>query len=133
MTATRTYRIVRHKGIDYRITPDPQPELSTCRSWTVKRLDTGAEYVVKHSDIDGEWTCSCPNMTEAAAGRRNLARRDGDKHTHMVQCSIGDHKFLPALADGGQECVRCHLSIAQYEHETYGPPDEPMRPSRLDY
>lgn len=132
MTATRTYRIVRHKGIDYRITPDPQPELSTCRSWTVKRLDTGAEYTVRCDD-NGVWTCSCPNMTEAEAGRRNLARRDGDKHTHMAQCSIGEHKFLPALADGGQECVRCGVSIAQHEYETYGPPDPPMRADRRDY
>jgi len=114
----------------YAITPIPQPPLSTCRAWDVTG---GTEPYVVRCDSAGVWTCSCPVMTKARAGVRDLARRNGCKHVHAVACGIGDHKFLPAIADGGAECVRCHMSVAQHEYETYGPADEPMRPSRHDY
>lgn len=82
----------------------------------------------------GEFRCTCPVMTKSNAGQRAMAQRNGCKHVHRVWCSLGEHKFMPAmLADGGQECVRCGVSIAEHEYEMYGPPDEPVRPDRRDY
>ena len=116
----------------YTIAPVPQPELSRGRVWDV--FGGTEPYVVK-CDAAGEWCCSCPNWCKSPGGRRERLRRDGGcKHIHRVRCSIGDHKFMDSLtADGGQECVRCGVSVAQHEYETYGPPDEPFTPDRRDY
>lgn len=116
----------------YRIVPIPQPELSNCRAWDV--FGGTDDYLVK-CGADGDWSCTCPNWCKSPGGRRELLRRDGGcKHIHAAKCFAGEHKFMECRsADGGQECVRCGVSIAQHEYETYGPPDPPMVPSRHDY
>lgn len=119
----------------YRIVPIPQPPLSTCRAWDIFK-DGVKAYLVKCSDLrDGyEWTCSCPDSSEAPAARREMRRRAGGcKHIRLTKCSIGEHKFTPALGDEGDRCAWCGMSEAEYEYREGGPPDPPMRADRRDY
>ena len=108
----------------YRITPVPQPELSTARVWDVTG---GSEPYVVRCDDRGEWSCSCPHHYYRVGSRG----RTPCKHVNLVMCFTGDHKFMTTLA--GPECVRCGVSQAEYEFHEYGPPDEPMVPDRRDY
>lgn len=99
--------------------------------WTVKG---GTEPYTVRRNKRGEFRCTCPAFTKCRSGQRDLVRRNGCKHVHRVRCFIGDHKFMPSMiADGGQECVRCLMSIAEFEFHEYGPPDEPFTPDRRDY
>lgn len=110
----------------YTITPIPQPGLSTARVWEVTG---GTEPYVVRCDERGEWCCSCKDHFF----RRGNRAREGHhcKHVNLVKCHTGDHKFMDRLT--GPECVRCGMSQAEFEFHEYGPPDEPMTPSRHDY
>ena len=117
----------------YRVVPCPRLPMSTCETWDIHK-DGAPAYVVKCSDLrDGyEWTCSCPDMSEAPAARREMRRRAGGcKHIRLVKCSLGDHKFLPSLA--GPDCAWCGITEAEHDYLTYGPPDPPMTADRRDY
>lgn len=104
----------------YKITPLPiiRPDET---EWLVSG---GQEPYTVRRNARGEFRCTCPVMTKSNAGQRAMAQRNGCKHCNVVRCFLGDHKFMPSLtADGGQECVRCFVSIAEFEFKEYGPPD----------